>query len=94
MRGTTGPGDFRTGLLGVVLLGLAVFNVLYLRFMAQPGQPKRKHLTVATLAYLIWTYAIGGFWTELGLYHPAIASILLVFVTLGSGLVVPIEGEK
>jgi hypothetical protein len=83
----------RIGLLAVILFGLGLINIPYLLRMAPADKPKRKHIIVSTLAYLAWTYSIGGFWTTLGLYHEAVAAILIVFVSLGSGLVIPYEGE-
>jgi hypothetical protein len=83
----------RMGLLAVILFGLGLINIPYLLRVAPAGEPKRKHVIVSTLAYLAWTYSIGGFWTALGLYHEAIAAILIVFVSLGSGLVIPYQGE-
>jgi len=92
--GTTGDRpNVRIGLLAVILFGLGLINVPYLLRAAPPGEPKRKHIIVSTVAYLAWTYSIGGFWTSLGLYHEAVAAILIVFVSLGSGLVIPYEGE-
>lgn len=85
---------FQLGLLAFILLGLGVFNLPYISKMAKPGEPKRKQMFLSTLAYLVWTYSIGGFWTQIGLYHEAVAAILIVFVSLGSGLVIPYEGEK
>jgi hypothetical protein len=87
------PG-LQLGLLAVILFGLGAFNLPYVAKMAKPSQPKRKQMVVSSLAYLVWTYSIGGFWTNLGLYHEAVAAILIVFVSLGSGLVIPYEGEK
>jgi len=81
-------------LLAVVLVGLLLLNIPYLLRAAQPDQPKRKHILVSTAAYLAWTYSIGGLWTRIGLYHEAVAAILIVFVSLGSGLIIPYEGEK
>lgn len=93
--GTTEPdAPLRLILLAIVLFGLCGLTIPYLSRMAEAGQPKRKHIMVALLAYLAWTYSIGGFWTELGLYHEAAAAILVVFVSLGSGLVIPYEGER
>lgn len=95
VRGTTEAGSgLRLGLLAVVLIGLASLTVPYLAWMAEEGQPKRTHIRVAVLAYLVWTYSIGGFWTELGLYHEAVASILVVFFSIGSGFVIPHKGDK
>ena len=82
------------GLLAVILFGLGVLNFPYIAKMAKPDQPKRKQMVVSTLAYLAWTYSIGGFWTRVGLYHEAVAAILIVFVSLGSGRVIPYQGEK
>jgi len=81
------------GLLTLILVGLGLINVPYLLRAATVGQPKRKHIIVSTVAYVAWTYSIGGLWNALGLYHEAVAAILIVCVSLVSGLVIPYEGE-
>ena len=86
--------QLRTGLLAVILFGLGLFIFPYISLMAKAGEPKRKQMIVSTFAYLAWTYSIGGFWTNVGLYHEAVGAILIVFVSLGSGLIIPYEGEK
>ena len=90
---TRTQAGLRIALLTVILFGLGLINIPYLLRVAPAGKPKRKHIIVSTLAYLAWTYSIGGFWTTLGLYHEAVAAILIVFISLGSGLVIPYEGE-
>jgi hypothetical protein len=91
---TKADPKLRIGLLAVILFGLALLNLPYISRMAKPNQPKQKQMIVSTLAFLAWTYSIGGFWSQLGLYHEAIAAIVIVFVSLGSGLIIPYEGEK
>ena len=91
---TEEDSGLRIALLAVILLGLGILNIPYLTKAALPNQPKRKHLVMSTVAYLTWTYSIGGFWTEVGAYQEALAGILIVFVSLASGFVVPREGEQ
>ena len=91
---TKADPTIRITLLAVILFGLGLLNIPYLLRAALPHQPKRKHIIVSTLAYLTWTYSIGGLWTDLGVYREAVAAILIVFMSLGSGLVIPYEGEK
>lgn len=90
---TKTEASLRNGLLAVVLFGLLLINIPYLLRATPVGAPRLKHIVVSTLAYLVWTYSIGGFWTALGFYREAVAAILIVFVSLGSGLVIPYEGE-
>ena len=65
----------------------------YFRFMAQPGQPKRLHIVVSALAFCVWAYSLGGFFSDVGVYHEAIAALGLIFFSLISGLVAPTEGS-
>jgi hypothetical protein len=81
-------------LLGVVLLVGLVFTPLYLRAMAEVGQPKRVHQIIASIAFLIWTYSVGGLFTELGWYQAGVSAVLLVVFSLTSGLIVPTIGTK
>jgi hypothetical protein len=89
---TEADTDLRDGLLLLVLVGCTIFTPLYLNRLAESGRPKRLHLIVATIAFVIWSYSIGGFFTEVDLYHEAIAGITVAFYTLGAGLLVPTQG--
>jgi hypothetical protein len=90
---TTRPDLFRKGLLLVVLLGLGIFNWPYMAAQAKKDQqPARDQCIVSTFAFAAWTYSIGGFWTEVGLYQVAVGALLLAAVTLIGGLVIPTKG--
>jgi hypothetical protein len=73
-----------------------ILTPIYLCRMAKPGQPKAMHLTLSTIAFLIWSYAVVG---NMGIFSPAclnwynvaIATIFLVVFTLISGAFVPTE---
>jgi hypothetical protein len=73
---------------GVFILCLFL-TPIYFNQMAKPGQPKRLNMLVATIAFAVWAYALGGVFNLVGVYKPWLASILLVVFTLVSGAVVP-----
>jgi hypothetical protein len=63
---------------------------LYLVRMARPGQPRRMHVAISTLAFVLWAYAIGeGVFAR---WHDGpLAGALLILFTLVSGLFQPKE---
>jgi hypothetical protein len=95
-RTVTGSTDadttLRTTLLAVILFGLAILTPLYLWFMAEAGKPKRIHIILGTIGFFVWAYSIGGYFTDIGLYHEAIADITLVFYSIISGFFIPTKG--
>jgi hypothetical protein len=67
---------------------------LYLNKRAEVGKPKRLHLIVATVAFIVWSYGTGGFWQDLGWYQVATAALIVLGFSLLSGLLVPTEGTR
>jgi hypothetical protein len=66
-----------------------VLTPIYFNALARAGQPKWLHITVSTLAFVVWAYALGGVFTLTGTYKPWLASLVLVIFTLVSGLLEP-----
>jgi hypothetical protein len=91
---TTSSGTLRIVLLGLTLVGLGILNVPYLVKMAKPDQPKVKHIVVSSVAYVTWTYAIGGFWSDIHLYQAGVAAAAIVLVSIASGIVIPYKGDR
>ncbi len=77
-------------ILAAVLL---VCTPLYLRAMAKPGQPWRKHAVVGSLAFAVWVYALAELPRVFDIYSPLAASLALILFTVVSGLVQPRPGE-
>src|SRR5207249_2386071 len=71
---------------GAFLLGL-VLTPVYLTAQAEKGKPKKRHLAISTLAFVVWAYATSGEKLIPQLYDPAIGSIVLVIFSLISGAV-------
>jgi hypothetical protein len=65
----------------------------YLWQAAPPGQPRMLQVTLSTIAFPIWAYAIGGGVFSAVLY-PAVGSILLAVFSLISGLFKPRVGDR
>ena len=67
---------------------------LYLWKVGLPGEPKALHLLISMVAFVVWSYSIGGdqglFGAEvMHIYEPSVAAGGMVFFTLVSGLFAP-----
>jgi hypothetical protein len=51
--------------------------------------PAVTQIILATIAFGVWVFALGGPFVTLDFYRPLYGSLLLVLFTLASGLVVP-----
>jgi hypothetical protein len=69
-----------------------VFTPIYLSTMARPGQPKKMHMLISTIAFIVWAYALGGVFDLAGFYKPWLSSMILVVFTLVSGTAKPGSG--
>jgi hypothetical protein len=83
--------------LGITLFCL-VLTPLYLGRVARSQEPKALHLTIGTLAFPIWAYAIAGpqgafIINGVDIYDSIIASVLLVGFSLLTGLFEPVKKE-
>lgn len=76
-------------LMWVVFAAGVVFTPIYLNLAADPGKPKRNHLIVSTIAFIVWAYVTTGKTLSNSLvpdsYDPAVASIILILFSLISG---------
>lgn len=64
-----------------------ILTPVYLNYQAEKGRPKKIHLIVSTIAFVIWAYVTTGSSLVPDLYNAAIGSILLVAFSLISGLI-------
>ena len=85
-------------IVSAVLFGLAWAGTpLYLAKQAEPGQDWVAHVTISTVAFPIWAYAVQGtvFTNPVytGIYNAGIAGILVAVFTFASGLF-PFEWPK
>jgi hypothetical protein len=80
-----------------VFAACAVLTPLYLAFVTKdPTQQKGPlwvQVVLGTIAFPVWVFALGGPFVLLGWYKPYIASLVLVFVTFGFGMVEPPPGS-
>ena len=65
-----------------------VLTPIYLNKMADAGQPKKVHLAVSSVAFVVWAYFISGkqIFGDAG-YSPAIASMILLGFSLISAAI-------
>ena len=75
----------------IVLLAGLILTPIYLNKVADKNKPKRNHIILSTIAFIVWAFATTGnqiFQSfNLGEFDPALASISLVLFTLVSGAV-------
>jgi phosphoglycerol transferase MdoB-like AlkP superfamily enzyme len=76
-------------LMWVVFAAGLILTPIYLNLAADPGKPKRNHLIVSTIAFVVWAYVTTGKALSNSLaadsYDPAVASIILILFSLISG---------
>jgi len=86
-----------------IVMGISLFCLLltplYLARMAKTGEPKALHLTIGTLAFPVWAYAIAGAQgafalNGVNLYDSIVASVLLVGFSLLTGLFEPVKKRE
>jgi hypothetical protein len=77
----------RPWISALVFLACAVLTPIYMNIQAVPGKPKRNHLMMSTIAFVVWAYAISGATLVPSWHDPAVASILLVLFSLISGAI-------
>jgi hypothetical protein len=69
----------------VIFLLSLVLTPIYLYAQADAGKPKRVHLIISTIAFVIWAYAVSGGSVCPAYYDSAVASIFLGVFSLVSG---------
>ena len=81
----------RDRLLWIIFAVCAVATPLYLaRATADPvGKPLWLQVILASIAFLVWAYALGGPFQSTPGYEPFIGSLLLILTTFLFGLVEP-----
>jgi hypothetical protein len=79
--------------MAILYFGAWVLTPIYLWLLGRGKSPKVVHIIVASLAFPIWAYSIGGFLTAIGWYQAFLAWLLLAVFTLVSGAIIPREGQ-
>lgn len=64
-----------------------VLTPFCLNFQAVEGKPKRIHLTLSTVSFVVWAYAYSGALLPGLPYDPAAASIVMVLFSAVSGVI-------
>jgi hypothetical protein len=60
---------------------------LYMNAQAVGVRPKRRHIVLSSVAFVVWAYAVSGNAAAPNFYDPAVASLLLVAFSLISGVI-------
>lgn len=90
----TEPDEDRRRIAFAVLAAvLLICTPLYLRRAAEPGQPRRKHVIIGTLGFLVWVYALAGLPAAFNVYDSLAGGLTIILFTALSGVIVPVEGE-
>jgi hypothetical protein len=79
----------------VVFAACCVLTVVYMWYVTrrEGGKPLWLQVVLATVAFPIWVFAIGGPFKMLAWYQPWIASVVLAFATVVFGMVKPAPGS-
>jgi hypothetical protein len=79
-------------ILWVIFFLCAIATPIYMYVFARDDVTKKpiwRQIGVATIAFPVWAFALGGPFTNLGWYEPFIGSLVLMFVTFVLGALKP-----
>ena len=85
--------------VGVASAPDVAFTPLYLRRLAGRVPRVRAQLAIATVSFVVWSYAIGGpfFWSALErvthakIVYPGVAGLVAVLWSVGLGAIAPTD---
>jgi hypothetical protein len=81
-----------TILWAAFVVGLLLTALWTFQQTKEPGKPVAStQIVIATVAFAIWVFALGGPFAQLVWYKPYYGSLVLIAFTLGIGAVVPKE---
>ena len=88
----SGARGIVTGTIWIVFEVMVVLAAAWTwKQTSEPGKPLAvTQIIVATLAFVVWVFALGGPFATLDFYHPVYGSLLLIAYTLAVPLI-PIE---
>jgi hypothetical protein len=87
---TAGGEKERLFWFGVAFLICLVCTPLYFHFVSNPGDAIRNQQVVSSIAFVLWSYALGaGFFKEARLYYPIPAAFGIAVFSLVSAWIVP-----
>lgn len=86
--GSIGSAETQKIVNWVIFGACLVLTPLYLNNVAVPDKPKRNHLIISTVAFIVWAYVTtGGQLLGPDLFSQAIGSIVLILFSLISALI-------
>jgi hypothetical protein len=77
----------RNCLFAASFLLCLILTPIYLNRMADKGKPKRNHLIVSSVAFVVWAYFVSGKQIMPDLYDAALASMATLVFSVVSALV-------
>jgi hypothetical protein len=83
-----------TNLLLWIAFGAGIILTLLwtLKQTSEPGKKTAKtQIIISTFSFAVWVFALGGPFATLEFYRPLYGSLMLIFYSLGIGLVTPTE---
>jgi len=90
INGTTSiPGPVFWGVFFVMLVLAALWTWRQTSIPNKP--PAVTQIVVATIAFVVWVFALGGPFVALSFYRPVYGSLALILYTLAVPLIVPRE---
>jgi hypothetical protein len=79
--------DAHPWIYGFLFVLCFTLTPLYLNAQAERDRPKRMHLILSSLAFVVWAYVVSGNEVVPRFHDPALASILMVTFSLISGVI-------
>ncbi len=72
------------------VLGIIITAAWMWRQTSEPGKKLAvTQISISTVAFVIWVFALGGPFANLGFYKPVYGSLLLILYTLIIGIIIP-----
>jgi hypothetical protein len=92
INSTTTKDTFERNAYLLVLFAVTwVFTPIYLLLIGRNVDTKRVQIIMSTIAFPIWAYSIGGYFTAIQWYRTFPAVFLIAIFTLISGAIRPIK---
>jgi hypothetical protein len=85
------PKNLQTAVYWLIVMVCLILTPLYLNVVSTPNKPKRNHLIISTIAFVVWVYVTTGKTLQETIsiepYSHALASIILIAFCLISALI-------
>jgi len=88
------PDSRKLALFALIFLVCLACTPWYITRFGETRKAKIVNALVASAAFVVWSYALGGVFKQLGWHEPTTASVILILFSLISGRIQPTIVEK